>query len=73
MDIHEELENWEKVRYRMREEGIEYCFRHYSRFEEIEDNTFHHLRQLLIDAMDRMEYLVHTRIDDLYTKIEESE
>lgn len=73
MDIHEELENWEKVQYRMREEGIEYCFRHYSRFEEIEDNTFHYLRQLLIDAMDRMDTLVHTRIDELQTKIEESE
>ena len=33
----EELENWQAVDYRMRNEGIDYCFEHYSRFEEIKD------------------------------------
>ena len=33
----EELENWQAVDYRMRNEGIDYCFEHYSQFEEIKD------------------------------------
>jgi hypothetical protein len=70
MDEHEELDNWKAVKYRMREEGMDYCFRHYSSFKEINDNTFHYLRQLLEDAMDRMDKLVQDRIEDLETKLE---
>ena len=73
MDKHEELDNWKNVKYRMKEEGMDYCFRDYSSFEEINDRVFHLLRILLTDAMDRMDTLVHTRINELYTKIEESE
>lgn len=70
MDKHTELDKWHSVSYRMREEGMEYCFRHYSSFKEIDDNTFHYLRQLLKDAMDRMDKLVQDRIDALETQIE---
>ena len=41
----EELENWERVQYRMDEEGFVYCFEGYSRWEEIKDEEFHHLRK----------------------------
>ena len=71
MDKHEELENWENVRYRMKAEGIEYCFRHYSDFREIEDNKFHLLRILLVESMEKMETLVNDRIDKLETQIED--
>lgn len=70
-DLREELEKWEKVKYRMREEGIEYCFRHYSSFKEIEDDSFHLLRIWLLDIMDKMEKLVNDRIEKLETQIEE--
>ena len=73
MDKHEELDNWEAVRYRMKEEGIEYCFRHYSSFNEIEDPQFHLLRILLIETMDKMETLVNDRIDKLEIQIEEDD
>jgi hypothetical protein len=73
MDKHEELENWENVRYRMKAEGIEYCFRHYSNFEEIDDEAFHLLRMLLVETMEKMEGLVDDRIDKLETQIEENE
>ena len=43
----EEYENWQMVRYRMDDEGLEYCFKHYSTFEEIEDEKFHKLRKEL--------------------------
>ena len=73
MDKHEELDNWEAVRYRMKAEGIEYCFRNYSSFPEIDDQGFHLLRILLIETMDKMETLVNDRIDKLETQIEEED
>lgn len=73
MDKHEELDNWEAVRYRMKAEGIEYCFRHYSDFREIDDQAFHLLRMLLVESMEKMEKLVNDRIDKLETQIEEDD
>ena len=73
MDKHEELDNWKNVKYRMKEEGMDYCFRDYSSFEEINDRVFHLLRILLTDAMDRMDNLVQSRIDDLEDKLLEDE
>jgi len=35
--LEEERENYKSVRYRMDNEGMDYCFEHYSQFEEIED------------------------------------
>ena len=73
MDKHEELDNWEAVRYRMKAEGIEYCFRNYSSFPEIDDQQFHLLRILLVESMEKMEKLVNDRIDKLETQIEEDD
>ena len=73
MDKHEELDNWENVRYRMKHEGIEYCFRHYSDFREIDDQAFHLLRMLLVESMEKLETLVNDRIDKLETQIEEDD
>ena len=73
MDKHEELDNWKNVKYRMKEEGMDYCFRDYSSFEEINDQVFHLLRILLTDAMDLMDNLVQSRIDDLEDKLLEDE
>ena len=72
-DLHEELEKWEKVKYRMREEGIEYCFRHYSSFDNIKDTDFHVLRQLLLNTMKAIEDRVNFKISELETQIEEIE
>ena len=73
MDKHEELDNWKNVKYRMKEEGMDYCFRDYSSFEEINDRVFHLLRILLTDAMDRMDNLVQSRIDELEEKLLDDE
>ena len=73
MDKHEELDNWKNVKYRMKEEGIEYCFRHYSSFNEIDNQQFHSLRLLLIETMEEMETLVNDRIDELENQIEEDD
>ena len=73
MDKHEELEKWKNVHYRMKQEGIEYCFRHYSDFREIDDQAFHLLRMLLVEAMDEMEEMVNDRIYELENQISENE
>ena len=54
----EELEDWQMVRYRMDNEGLEYCFKHYSSFEEIKDKEFHKLRKQLLETMEKMRTFV---------------
>lgn len=61
-----DLEKWENVRYRIDNEGFEYCFQHYSRFDEIEDDEFHKLRLEVISKMEEMRNLVDSRIEELY-------
>ena len=60
----EELEDWQMVQYRMDAEGIEYCFKHYSRFEEIKDEKFHQLREELINKMDEIRQYVNDKIEN---------
>jgi len=61
----EELENWERVKYRMVEEGFDYCFRSYSFFEEIKDDDFHNLRLQYIDAADKLEKYIKDKVNVL--------
>lgn len=67
--LRDELDNWERVQYRMSEEGIEYCFRHYSTFSEIKDEEFHTLRNKLIVLMETMEIFVANKIVETEDKI----
>jgi hypothetical protein len=66
----EELENWESVKYRMKEEGIEYCFKHYSTFEEIEDEEFHKLRLELLNTMEKIHDYVSNKIESYDEEID---
>ena len=59
----EELENWEAVRYRMDDEGIDYCFESYSRFEEIKDEEFHKLRLEFLESMKKIREYVKDKIE----------
>jgi hypothetical protein len=54
----EEKEDWAMVSYRMRSEGFDYCWRHYSNFEEIKDGKFHELRKAYIGAANELEKYV---------------
>jgi hypothetical protein len=58
-----ELENWEAVRYRMDNEGIDYCFESYSRFEEIKDEEFHKLRLEFLESMKKIREYVKDKIE----------
>jgi hypothetical protein len=65
----EESENWENVRYRMDNEGIEYCFTKYSSFEEIQDEEFHLKRKKLIGLMWEMRMYIQDKITETEDKI----
>lgn len=63
----EEQEEFEMVRYRMDNEGLEYCFLHYSSFPEVKDEKFHQLRTELINKIkeirEYVEYKCNEEID----------
>ncbi len=59
----EEYEDWTMVQYRMDNEGIEYCFEHYSSFEEIKDEEFHKLRNELLESMRKIRHYVENKIE----------
>ena len=59
----EEFDNWKAVDYRMREEGIDYCFESYSRFEEIKDEEFHKLRLEFLESMKKIREYVKDKIE----------
>jgi hypothetical protein len=61
----EKLEDLQMVQYRMDAEGFDYCFRQYSRFEEIEDPKFHELRLAYINAAAAIEQYVEEQINKL--------
>ena len=59
----EEFENWQSVDYRIRNEGIDYCFEHYSRFEEIKVEEFHKLRLEFLESMKKIREYVKSKIE----------
>jgi hypothetical protein len=61
---HEELENWESVQYRMDEEGIDYCFESYSRWDEIKDEEFHRLRKEFLRTMEELRNYIDNKVDE---------
>ena len=69
--LEEELEKFQDVAYRIKNEGVEYTFKKYSTFDEIEDKEFHKLRKYLIQHIDLMDFYLKKRINGLEKKIEE--
>jgi hypothetical protein len=70
-ELYQELEDWQMVRYRMDNEGIDYCFKHYSSFEEIKDEKFHKLRNKFLTSLDEIQNYVDSKINELNDKINE--
>ena len=67
--LRDELDKWEAVRYRMEAEGMDYCFRSSSSFEEIENEEFHLKREKLISLMVEMVEYVEQMITEAEYKI----
>jgi len=70
--LEEELEKYQNVVYRIEDEGVDYAFKKYSSFEEIEDEEFHKLRKYLIQHIDLMDNYLKNKIDELEKKIEDN-
>ena len=66
----QELEDWQMVQYRMDDEGMEYCFKHYSSFEEIKDEEFHKLRLELLDNMEKIRTYVKDKLESYDEEME---
>jgi hypothetical protein len=56
----------------MGDEGMDYCFEHYSSFEEIEDEEFHKLRIELLESMKKIREYVDNKIDTLSEQIDDT-
>ena len=69
--LQEQLEEFEMVRYRMENEGFNYCFKHYSSFKEVEDEKFHELRKKYLEISQELEEYVHSKINSLQDEINE--
>jgi hypothetical protein len=70
--LEEDLDNFRAVQYRMINEGIDYCFEHYSSFEEIEDEEFHKLRQEFLDSMKKIREYVDNKIETLSEQVDDT-
>ena len=68
--LHDELEKFEMVRYRMENEGFHYCFKNYSSFKEVEDEKFHELRKKYLEISHELEEYVHSNINTLRYEID---
>ena len=68
--LHDELEKFEMVRYRMENEGFHYCFKHYSSFKEVQDEKFHELRRKYLEISHELEEYVHSKINGLRDEID---
>lgn len=71
-DLHEELENFEMVRYRIDAEGFHYCFKHYSSFKEINDEEFHKIREQYLNVSEKLERYIESKIIEIQDKIDET-
>jgi hypothetical protein len=61
---YDELENWQSVQYRMGEEGIDYCFEHYSHWDEIKDEEFHRLRLGFLQYMKEIREYIDSKVEE---------
>ena len=62
-DLYQELDDLTYLSVKMRDEGFDYCFRHYSSFEEIKDEKFHELRLKYIQIAEELEKYVQTQYE----------
>lgn len=67
----DEIENFNFLKSKIRDEGFHYCFTHYSDFREIQDEEFHKLRkEYLLSSAQLLSY-VETKFKELSEKLDE--
>jgi hypothetical protein len=65
-----EAENWTFLHSKMENEGFHYCFKHYSSFEEIEDEQFHQLRKKYLEVAEQLEKYVKDKFYEANWEVE---
>ena len=60
------LKDFADLRSRMNQEGFHYCFKHYSNFNEIEDQEFHKLRKAYLSAAEKLEKYIVDKAEEYY-------
>jgi hypothetical protein len=68
--LYEQLENFEKVQHLTEQEGFHNCFIHYSNFEEIEDETFHKLKEEYKSISEKLKNYIDHKITLLQDEID---
>jgi hypothetical protein len=71
--LDDKLVNWKALKYRIREEGIDYCFESYSDWLEIVDDDFHNLRKDYLEISRKLKLLIDGKITEIENKITEEE
>ena len=56
------IEEAQYVRSKTRDEGFHYCFKHYSNFEEVEDDEFHKLRKYYLQYAKLLEDYINDQV-----------
>jgi hypothetical protein len=72
-DLYKELDDLTYLKAKMRDEGFDYCFRHYSSFDEIKDDKFHELRLKYIKIAEELENYVETSYNSKQDEIDNYE
>jgi hypothetical protein len=63
------MEKLSNVKNIIEDEGMDYCFMHYSNFEEIKDKKFHELRKAYVKAaIDLQRYVVEKALEEEHNK-----
>jgi hypothetical protein len=60
----EELEDWQYLSAKIRDEGFHYCFKHYSSFEEIKCERFHQLRLDYLKSAKELEDYINKKLEN---------
>jgi len=71
MDLEKEYENMKFLKAKIRDEGFHYCFKHYSNWDEIEDEEFTKLKKYYLQFSKHLEDHIEKYYNELEDKLEE--
>jgi arginine repressor len=71
--LYDDLENFQMVQYRMKNESFHYCFKDYSSFNEVEDEKFHELRKQYLESAKQLEDYINLKVEEIQNNIENIE
>ena len=61
----QEKEDWNRLKYRMKEEGFFYCFEGYSDWDEIKDEKFHELRLKFLEDAELLKDYINDKCEEI--------